>query len=274
MPHRRKAHYIENNIEYKQCWGFCMTWKTLDNFSYDEYTWDKLNTMCEDCEKLHRRKMNAMEYWKKIHAIACEIINSDDAEKYRRQHGISGNSNMTECTYCNRYFLFENIKISLGRHWGVCFDCFDIYEWEQKIIREIEEMRYRKEEEGRKKDAEFMRKYSNKYKNKQKRNKLRHAALEFWNDECSKQVLELFDNSCPYCGAINKLQLEHWIPINKGGKTEPGNCYYACKYCNGGKSDKMPLDWLIERFGEEKGTDKYNKIVFILEKHAKMMKQA
>lgn len=46
---------------------------------------------------------------------------------------------------------------------------------------------------------------------------------------------------CAYCGNIfpNRIpmQVDHIIPLNKGGKTVPENLQILCKYCNGKKGD-------------------------------------
>lgn len=46
---------------------------------------------------------------------------------------------------------------------------------------------------------------------------------------------------CQYCGACGpdvELEIDHKIPISKGGKTEEGNLVTACIECNRGKSDE------------------------------------
>ncbi len=48
---------------------------------------------------------------------------------------------------------------------------------------------------------------------------------------------------CKICGASQKdgakLQVDHIIPVSKGGKTEPSNLQTLCSRCNIGKSNKM-----------------------------------
>lgn len=46
---------------------------------------------------------------------------------------------------------------------------------------------------------------------------------------------------CAYCKNVflNRIpmQVDHIIPLNKGGKTVPKNLQILCKYCNGKKGD-------------------------------------
>jgi len=46
---------------------------------------------------------------------------------------------------------------------------------------------------------------------------------------------------CQYCGACGpnvELEVDHKIPVSKGGKTEVSNLVTACIECNRGKSDE------------------------------------
>jgi hypothetical protein len=48
-------------------------------------------------------------------------------------------------------------------------------------------------------------------------------------------------NVCFYCGA-RATEVDHLIPISKGGRSEPGNCVSACKPCNSAKRDRLPTN--------------------------------
>lgn len=55
---------------------------------------------------------------------------------------------------------------------------------------------------------------------------------------------------CTYCGVPLKVtvrgrfHVDHFIPISKGGRNEPGNICCACPSCNRSKHDRMPFDFL------------------------------
>lgn len=85
-------------------------------------------------------------------------------------------------------------------------------------------------------------------------------------DRMKTSELELLHKifpKCPWCGSKENLELEHFIPRAKGGKTELGNIYYCCQKCNHGilgKFDIDPLQWAIQKFGYKKGYRKYRNI--------------
>ena len=50
------------------------------------------------------------------------------------------------------------------------------------------------------------------------------------------RVLQRDEYTCQYCGAIGKdLEIDHIIPVTKGGKTEFNNLMTSCQKCNQGK---------------------------------------
>lgn len=54
-----------------------------------------------------------------------------------------------------------------------------------------------------------------------------------------KAILKNCDKFCVYCGCTNRflLNLDHIVPLSKGGKDEPKNLQATCRICNGIKSD-------------------------------------
>ena len=56
-------------------------------------------------------------------------------------------------------------------------------------------------------------------------------------------ILKRDNYKCQICGASAKdgakLQVDHIIPVSKGGKTEPNNLQTLCSRCNVGKSNKL-----------------------------------
>ncbi len=48
---------------------------------------------------------------------------------------------------------------------------------------------------------------------------------------------------CHYCGknvGINKLTMDHVIPLARGGRSTKGNLVPCCKACNNAKKDALP----------------------------------
>jgi 5-methylcytosine-specific restriction endonuclease McrA len=53
----------------------------------------------------------------------------------------------------------------------------------------------------------------------------------------------LFGNCCAYCGASGDMEIEHVIPISKGGTHAMGNILPACHDCNSSKRAKEVEGW-------------------------------
>lgn len=52
-----------------------------------------------------------------------------------------------------------------------------------------------------------------------------------------------FDHRCAYCGDTGDLQIEHVIPISKGGEHHLGNIVPACQRCNSSKRSSSVESW-------------------------------
>lgn len=52
-----------------------------------------------------------------------------------------------------------------------------------------------------------------------------------------------FDNCCAYCGFAGEMQIEHVVPISKGGTHAIGNIVPACQMCNYSKRDHEVEQW-------------------------------
>lgn len=52
-----------------------------------------------------------------------------------------------------------------------------------------------------------------------------------------------FGHTCAYCGASGDLQVEHVVPISKGGEHHLGNIVPACQSCNFSKGKADALTW-------------------------------
>jgi 5-methylcytosine-specific restriction endonuclease McrA len=49
--------------------------------------------------------------------------------------------------------------------------------------------------------------------------------------------------ACIYCGAP-WTQVDHFVPLARGGEDTLGNCWPSCTACNQSKSDRDPMEWL------------------------------
>ncbi len=52
------------------------------------------------------------------------------------------------------------------------------------------------------------------------------------------------DKRCMACGVDRPLEVDHIVPVNMGGKTEPGNLQALCGRCNRQKGDRDKTDFV------------------------------
>lgn len=75
--------------------------------------------------------------------------------------------------------------------------------------------------------------------------------LEKRNEEAQHDAMVAFDKRCPYCGKDqfriglrDRIEIDHFVPVAKGGQSVPWNILPVCKECNRKKRDRLPLDVL------------------------------
>ena len=68
------------------------------------------------------------------------------------------------------------------------------------------------------------------------------TALMLTPDQLWRRWLQ-FDHRCAYCGVDGDLQVEHVIPISKGGEHHLGNIVPACQRCNYSKRSAPAEKW-------------------------------
>ena len=61
------------------------------------------------------------------------------------------------------------------------------------------------------------------------------------------RLVDRYGGRCAYCGEpSNRLQMDHVLPLSRGGRHAIGNVLPACKRCNNAKSSRLLVEW---RFG-------------------------
>ena len=75
--------------------------------------------------------------------------------------------------------------------------------------------------------------------------------LEKKNEEAITDAINFFEKKCPYCGVNlyeghvrSKLEIDHYIPITKGGQDVPWNILPVCKNAIALKRAKLPAVFL------------------------------
>jgi 5-methylcytosine-specific restriction endonuclease McrA len=71
------------------------------------------------------------------------------------------------------------------------------------------------------------------------------------NEEAVFDALSSFDKKCPYCGKDqyrigirDRIEIDHFMPVSRGGQDVPWNILPVCKACNRKKKDRLAIDFL------------------------------
>lgn len=65
-----------------------------------------------------------------------------------------------------------------------------------------------------------------------------------------KRLMKRANGKCTYCGQqFEKLTLDHFNPITRGGDGLVDNLIPCCKSCNSSKHNRVPEDWIFDKFG-------------------------
>jgi len=83
----------------------------------------------------------------------------------------------------------------------------------------------------------------NREKSKRRKARMKGNTLIKVSSQQINERFELFNNCCAYCGQSGDMQIEHAIPISKGGTHAIGNILPACRPCNYSKRDKEIESW-------------------------------
>ena len=65
----------------------------------------------------------------------------------------------------------------------------------------------------------------------------------------NKFMKNLYNSPCVYCGASEEIEVDHLIPIVKGGRHSEGNLQPLCKACNNEKRAKLWIEFIAEKKG-------------------------
>ena len=60
-----------------------------------------------------------------------------------------------------------------------------------------------------------------------------------------KEMGELYRRNCIYCGSMEKIEIDHVIPLSRGGNHSIGNLVPSCQYCNRSKGSKTIMEWRV-----------------------------
>ena len=69
-----------------------------------------------------------------------------------------------------------------------------------------------------------------------------------FTDKIKKEILKRCGRKCELCGSKGKIEIDHFIPKEKGGQSTMENANALCAGCNDRKCSKEPKKFMAEEF--------------------------
>ena len=70
----------------------------------------------------------------------------------------------------------------------------------------------------------------------------RHVSFAEWTS-----LLNRHGGGCAYCGSKDKIEMDHVVPLSKGGRHAIGNLLPACFSCNRSKRARFLSEWKLHQ---------------------------
>lgn len=114
----------------------------------------------------------------------------------------------------------------------------------KKNITKIEAARAARREEAVQRTREWQRRNPEKvriHSNNRRARKVQAPGNASFEDV--QRLLNRYQHRCAYCGSNDRIQIDHVVPLNRGGTNYIGNLLPACKRCNCSKNDRLLVEW-------------------------------
>lgn len=197
----------------------CSQEKTINDFYADKRSKDGLQSKCISCE-LQYRKNNA----ERIKARKREY-NNKNKEKNRQYFKEYRKNNKDKISIFQKNYQLENAeKIKKQR-----------FEYRENHRQELRQ----KTKEYKKANPHIVNNYILSRKARKKLNGVFYIS--------AKELQKLYLSDCFYCGDNENIQIDHVVPISKGGTHSIGNLVPACAECNLSKRDKFLSQWKLQK---------------------------
>lgn len=202
----------------------------------------KVCPWCERIDSLDRQKrLRQNPAFRRKQAEYVSAKRKVEGRPSRSKHGLP----YTPAADKNTIALRKAIKCA-GRFPSVARLVYDQQRehWRQNPSDRVEHLRQQnlRNERWRYMTDESHRLY---HRSKSKRRKAQErgsTALMLSRDQLWRRWVQ-FGHECAYCGASGNLQVEHVIPISKGGEHHLGNIVPACQRCNFSKGRANAEQW-------------------------------
>jgi len=125
-----------------------------------------------------------------------------------------------------------------------CKTCFKDYNLKNKERKKVYDFEYR--QINKKRIAQVSHKYHVSNRERARDASHRRRSIKMNNGSFKiykKELFKIYNSPCFYCGSLNKITIDHIVPISRGGTHSIGNLVAACAFCNGSKSSKFLVEW-------------------------------
>lgn len=220
----------------------CGTEKNIDNFQAIKSRNYRL-TICRQCES--KRKQD----WLKSNPIKIEEKRIKGRE-YTRQYRVKNKGKCKESAVLYKKNNPDKVKMWKRND----------YLKRKKICNEKSKEYYEKNkdkiiawqtgwaEANHEKVKSIKRKYNNSIKGRAARHNyrsLKRANGYKLTEDNIKMLISQQNNKCFYCDKdLENFQIEHIIPLSKGGEHKLYNIVLSCSFCNHSKGHKSPEDFV------------------------------
>ena len=75
------------------------------------------------------------------------------------------------------------------------------------------------------------------------RNHIRRMGEGVYGPEMAEAIRVLRSQSCVYCGSPEDIEIDHIVPLSRGGTNDLDNLAPACRPCNRSKFNRLPDEW-------------------------------
>lgn len=230
----------------------CNTEKELSQFNKDKRRKDGLNSNCRTCTKEYSNSVRHKykETYLKYYANNKEKLSNQKKERYKRDADIVKaqvknyrDNNKDKLLERNRRYRSNNKeKVALKQK-----------EYQRQRYLDNTDKILERNKSYRLKNIESFREYNRKYRNTPKGKAIQRNAHNIRRDRrregdvTTEQMMELQKTKvCYWCNSKikeNDLQIDHYVPIAKGGKHTISNLVASCSKCNLDKRAKDPLQY-------------------------------
>lgn len=215
--------------EDKTC-SDCGITKPISDFFRDARSAGGRRSDCKTCNSAKRRK-NKEANIERERAVQAAYYqkNSESIKSYVNQWR---KENPDKCKQYRKDYRDRNVEAERERH----------------------RLKARRQPRERKRQTEsrYLKKYPERNRAKSHRRRSRVRGNGEWL-VLEKEYRRLYASDCVVCGSVEKITVDHVIPIARGGRHSIGNLQPLCLRCNTSKGARLMIEFITYR---DQGADR------------------